>query len=163
MRDNLSGRSYSAKTGRGIILKKKEAINLILLVALIAAAGLSFAPCIREISENVISVDGIPAGSISYEDYPFVPFFFCIVTGIEILLLLLKGTAVSRIMGLTLHLLKAFASLWLILNGWFVPMGGLYTYRYMLTAPGYLLEVVCIAALILYVFDLVKIFRKPKN
>ena len=130
-------------------MKKIKEINLSLIFSLVVLAAISFGPCIRDLSTLVLT----PRSSV--KTLPYTPFFFCIVSAIEIILIIVSNHRVFRLIGMILHLFKMLIPYALYQMGVLQMIDGA-SHTYTLSWGGYVLFSVGIAALIFYGFDIIK-------
>lgn len=137
---------------------KVKNINLLLVFSLVALAAISFGPCIREIKTYVVLRDLIqPTNYV--ESLPYSPLFFCIVSAIEIVLVIVSNRRVLRLIGMIMHLFKMVVPFALYRMGIFLMIGDpVKTYTFSLV--GYVLLAVGIVTLILYGVDFIKNGRR---
>ena len=123
---------------------KKRTLNIALIAALAILAAVSFGPCLLRTSYGMIA----NSGHSEYVSY--FPKAFCVVSVVEIILVVVSGRRFVRLIGLLLHLVKtvgpffvssylgnaiadktvrySFTWLGLILIGISVGVAGLYLY-----------------------------------
>ena len=127
----------------------KRLSSLLLLIAILAFAGMSFAPCLTNGSYSFVKETGYAYTS------GYASGFCCVVSVIELLLLLKSQKVGASVLGAVLNAVKAFAPL-PVLNGFarLLP-GGIMgeTYYYSLTVWGY--AILCLGGIItlLYIID----------
>ena len=141
-------------------MKKVKEINWLLIFSLVISAAVSFGPCIRQLNTYIIPTGHLSGSEGFVESLPYMPFFFCIVSAIEIVLVIVSNRRVLRLIGMVLHLFKMVVPFTLYSLGVFEMAGGLVATTYTFSWVGYVLLGIGVITLILYVSDIIKNNRR---
>jgi len=142
--------------------KKQKNRKLPLIIALVVLAVMSFGPCVYEVHTYVIDSFDVFAGDSFSKTMTYMPIFFCFVSALEIMLILISNRRWSRIIGIFFHLFKMIVPFFLYSEGVFLSYGGLTSITYRFSWFGYIFLAVGVATLVLYVLNLKNIISDEK-
>ena len=140
---------------------QKKRIFLPLFIALLVFAALSFAPCFECKTVSLFSdIHGeIPART---ESYGYIPVLSCLVSGLELILLLFPPKTVLRIIGIALTAIKTLVPfpLFRILLLLFMNADGLTSTTLSKTPIVYGLQIIGAITALLYLWDIIRIRKR---
>lgn len=127
--------------------------KVVILILLLLSTAFSFFPCIKIIKTYVAGVD---QGEVYVEYCSYLPAFFCIVSLIEILLLLIKFISIRlRVVGSVLTVFKIFIPIFLYKGGVFDTCGGLISTNYHFSLLGWILVLLGLLTVSLYIVNII--------
>ena len=139
-------------------MNRKTGIKIALVILLLAMAGISFGPCLKDMS--VLTIGTAKVGNI-YSGYcNYLPQFFCVVSLIELILVFIANKKWPKVVGIILTLIKlAFPMVYYGVKVSSKEVGDLVLNSpdFLIFPPtilGYALFALGLAAIILYVIDM---------